>query len=50
MEKDLLVYSGDPALVTSLFTSGVRRGDIPVTFNVRMFENEEVFLYFLKMI
>ena len=46
MEKDLLVYSGDPALITSLFTSGVRRGDIPVTFNVRMFENEEVFLYF----
>ena len=42
MDKDLLVYSGDPALVTSLFTSGVRRGDIPVTFNVRMFENEEV--------
>ena len=41
-DKDLLVYSGDPALVTALFTSGVRRGDIPVTFNVRIFDNDEV--------
>ena len=41
-DKDLLVYNGDPALVTALFTTGVKRGDIPVTFNVRVFENEEV--------
>ena len=41
-DKDLVVYSGDPALVTALFTTGVKRGDIPVTFNVRTFESEEV--------
>ena len=41
-DKDLVVYSGDPALVTALFTTGVKRGDIPVTFNVRIFESEEV--------
>ena len=41
-DKDLLVYTGDPGLVTQLFTSGVCRGDIPVTYNVRLFENEEV--------
>ena len=41
-DKDLIVYSGDPALVTALFTTGVKRGDIPVTFNVRIFESEEV--------
>ena len=42
LDKDLLVYTGDPGLVTKLFTSGVRRGDIPVTFNVRLFEKDEV--------
>lgn len=41
-DKDLLVYSGDPGLVTKLFTSGITRGDIPVNFNVRLFENDEV--------
>ena len=41
-DKDLIVYSGDPGLVTALFTTGVKRGDIPVTFNVRLFESEEV--------
>ena len=41
-DKDLIVYSGDPGLVTALFTTGVKRGDIPVTFNVRIFESEEV--------
>ena len=41
-DKDLIVYSGDPGLVTALFTTGVKRGDIPVTFNVRVFESEEV--------
>ena len=41
-DKDLIVYNGDPAMVTALFTTGIKRGDIPVTFNVRTFENEEV--------
>lgn len=46
-DKDLLVYTGDPSLVTKLFTSGVRRGDIPVTFNVRLFEKDEVMCFIL---
>ena len=41
-DKDLVVYTGEPSLVTKLFTTGVRRGDIPVTFNVRLFEKDEV--------
>lgn len=44
-DKDLLVYTGDPGLVTKLFTSGVTRGHIPVNFNVRLFENDEVILF-----
>ena len=43
-DRDLLVYTGDPSLVTKLFSTGVRRGDIPVTFNVRLFENDEVII------
>ena len=42
MEKDLMVFKGDPALTTALFTKGVKRGDIPVSYNVRMFDCDEV--------
>ena len=41
-DKDFFIYSGDPSYVTSLFTTGVRRVDIPVSFNVRVFDNDEV--------
>ena len=42
LERELLVYHGEPALVTALFTRGLRRADLPVTTNVRSFECDEV--------
>ena len=41
-DQDLFTYTGDQTLVTQLFTTGLRRNNFPITYNVRVFDLEEV--------